>query len=139
MNKLILAILLIILGAIIFFSGAGIGMFYQSQKMSPLLDKAEIATKLLYSKLVPSIIVYGKVDSISGRELTLSREKDVLTVKVDENASIYAYTKNEKGEVVQNQVNLNYIKQGHNLNITLVPSSGGNFVAQIITILNANN
>ncbi|MDP3882989.1 MAG: hypothetical protein Q8Q48_02950 [Candidatus Staskawiczbacteria bacterium] len=96
MNKTNL-IILILLGAVLFVVGGGLGIIYQTQKNAPQAETVNMAkqaleaVKILSSGAIPSIGVSGTVVAIDGRNITFSYGKnstEKLTFEVQESVPI---------------------------------------------------
>ena len=73
--------------AILFLLGIGLGLLLIQQPNS----KIQTADNLS-SKVVSSIVAYGQVKNIDGRNITLSNLGDSLTISLTDNAQIYAFS-----------------------------------------------
>ena len=147
MNK-ILIFLLIIAGAVIFtVGGGGLGILYQTQKDAPQIGKLQ-ATELalnnivkeLSSTVISSIISYGKVSKIEGRNITLTFEKESLTIKVREDALVFSMVQTaplKNGSAfttTQQKAEFKDIKLGDDLNIRVKLSIDGQLEGGVIII-----
>lgn len=131
-----------------FFIGKNIGISYQLEKDATTVGenaKAALAISSLVLKTVPSIIAYGKVEKISGRNITVTYSGDTMTVPIEANASIYAIIKDvlnkDSGSQTseQKRVNFNEIRTGNNVNISLKISPNGDIVGETVIILASAN
>lgn len=130
MNSSNLVVLLVV--AVLFFLiGGAVGMFFQAQKDGPQLTKAG-AFDVLSSKVVASVVAYGKVTAISGRSLTLSFNGSEMVVPVAENAPIYAFP---QGSTTQQKAAFADIKAGNNVNVNLRVSPNGAIEGQTVIVL----
>ncbi len=142
MNKS-LAFLLVIAGVIIFILGGGAGVFYQTQQVqlnNPQNIAAEAALKALSSKVVPSIVAFGKVTSISGRNVTLNYAGENLTIKIDETAQISSFTAPSAGSKTtasQGKAEFKDIKVGNTLSINLRLLADGALKGMSVVIINS--
>lgn len=144
--KPISIVLLLIAVLVIFVLGGGLGISYQTQKNSPLLEKAaqsEAVIKNLSSKTVLSIVAYGQVTNIQGRNITLLYAGDSLTVRIKEDSMIYSLVTlpaAQKGAVVastQKQAEFKDIKKGDNLNVTLRLLPDGQLEGSTVMIMSS--
>lgn len=144
--KTILIVLLLLAVLVIFVLGGGVGVFYQTQKDSPLLaqaERAEATVKNLSSKTVLSIVAYGQVTNIQGRDITISYLGDSLIVRVKENSMIYslvAPSVTQKGATAastQQQAEFKDIKKGDNLNIVLRLLPDGQLEGSTVMIMSS--
>ena len=126
-------------GLAIFLLGGGLGMFYQFQKDTVRNDQNDKILKTadtLSSELVPSMVAFGQVASVIGRDITIfSNDGKVLSVKINENAPIYSYIAGSKEPNIQSRVALNEIKKGNMVNITMKLMPDGSLTGQLILIL----
>ena len=132
MNKAILVVFVII-GIIIFAVGVTLGIFYQIQKDAPELLKAAALEKLS-SAVVPSIVAYGQVTSISGSEITLSNAGDSLTIFIASDANVSSFSTNQ-GSPLEQKVGFAEIKTGDYVNISVKLSSDGQMEGDVVIIL----
>jgi len=125
--------------------GFAIGMFIQIQKYSPDIAKLKIlepTIKYLSSKVVPSILIYGQVVNVDGRNITLEFQKEQLVVEIKTDAKIYSYQKPVDGsKTAQGQTESNFIeiKKGDSLNVTGQVLGDGKLVGKSVIILNKIN
>lgn len=130
-------IILIVAGVLIFLIGGGLGILSQTQSK---VEKVKTETvNNLASKVVSSIVAYGQVKNISGRDITLSNLGDDLVISVANNAPVYAFTtvKSKTGVVsqVQQVVGFEIIKIGDKINSTIKLLSTGKFEGESVIIL----
>lgn len=119
-------ILLVVAILFVLIAGAGIVIFYQSQlAVSPQsqvssaqVDKMSAVIQLLSSKTIPSIVAYGQVTKINGKNITLTNSGDSLNVKIRDDAQIYSFTQSATAPV-QQKAAFQDIKTGVNINISL--------------------
>ena len=130
MNSSNLVVILVV--AVLFFVvGGSVGIFYQMQKDAPQLQKAE-SFNILSSKVVASIVAYGKVTAINGKSLTLSFNGSEMVISVAENAPIYAFL---QGSTTQQKAAFGDIKAGNNVNVNLRVSPNGAIEGQTVIVL----
>jgi len=128
-------VVIIIVGIIIFVIGGAVGVFYQMQKDAPELLKASALEKLS-SNVIPSIVAYGEVLDINGRDVLISFSGASLTVPIDENAQVYSFNNSSASESpTQQQANFSEIKKGDYLNISLKVSMDGEIQGKTVIIL----
>jgi hypothetical protein len=146
MNKPIAIFISIIVLLLVFVLGGGIGILYQTRKDAPLLEKAaqsEGVIKNLSSKTVLSIVAYGQVTNIQGRDITLTYAGDTLTVRIKENSMIYSLvtpSTTQKGAAAaptQQKAEFKDIKKGDNLNVTLRLLPDGQLEASVVMIMSS--
>jgi flagellar basal body-associated protein FliL len=115
--------ILIISGAVIFIIGVVAGIFLGGI-VGPQKAKVAAANNLS-SKVVSSMVVYGKVKSISGRNITLDNLGDTSTISIAASAPVYSFRTSEGVMAkVQQIVKFGDIRIGDNVNISvkLLPS-----------------
>ena len=135
MNKIGI-ITLIIVGVVLFVAGGVVGIFYQIQKDAPQALKAE-TTNSLASAVIPSIVAYGNVTRIEGRNITLSNSGDSLAVDVKDGAQVISFT-NGAGSAtgpVQQVASFNDVKVGSTINISVKVLPDGQLRGETIIIL----
>ena len=126
--------LLIVIGVVIFFVGAGLGILYQSGKDQKI--SAEIKT--LSSDIVTTVTAYGKVTAINGRDLTISYNNQTLTINIPQNVDVTAFVP-INGSIQGSPVAKTFsdIKKGDNLNIALKIGANGELTAQTVIIFSS--
>lgn len=140
MNILIKVICLIICGAVLLEIGCLAGVNFQEQKTASRiaeLEKMENMVKILASsKVIPSIVAYGQVASISGKVVILAYGTESLAIPIREDAKIYSFvtSTNQQGPPEQKKAELKDIKIGDSLNVSLriLPDGGIEGVSVII-------
>lgn len=136
-NKVLMLVVVIVCLVL----GAVAGM-YLPALVSPQAKnsvKIEAAVKDLSSKVIPSIVAYGKVTKISGKNITLAFGGDSVVIPVGEKSTVYslAVPAGQAGSPTQQKVEFSQIKVGDNLNISLKLSSDGKLEGQSVIILPA--
>jgi hypothetical protein len=126
MNNKKQLVILIVAGILILLVGVCLGVFLQTQKVQ--IQKSAAANGLA-SKVVTSIVGYGQVKKIDGRNITLSNLGDNLTIAIINNAQVYSFaipagSQNGAAAPVQQEVSFGDIKVGDHVNIavTLLPT-----------------
>jgi Cu/Ag efflux protein CusF len=139
MNKILSVIILIIIVAAIFSLGCGAGMLYQIQvqKNNPQINKATEIVKKLTSKAIPSILAYGKIISIEGKNLTLSFNGESVAVKTGDNAAIASFISDSQGRTSQQNINFNQIKLGQTASINIKVLPDGQLQGESIMIFSS--
>lgn len=135
MNKTTLIVSLIIAGVFLLLLGMGLGILYKTQQISPQLKKTTAVINALSSKTVPSIVAYGEVTKIEGRDITLAYSGDSIKVNMEENSQVYSFVNDSSGKPIQKKVELKEIKVGDNLNITLKVLPDSQLQGQSVFIL----
>lgn len=123
MNKIILVILSIFVIVFCFTAGA----LFQFAKDSTKLAKFDNLVKNLNSGLVTTISVYGKVDNIDGRNITLAMKNESITALIDINANLMTPI---SGAVKSQTFNFSNIKKGDDMNILFTVDGNGNLNAK---------
>lgn len=116
------------------------GVNFQEQKTASRiaeLEKMENMVKILASsKVIPSIVAYGQVASISDKVVTLAYGTESLAIPIREDAKIYSFvtSASQQGPPEQKKAELKDIKIGDNLNVSLriLPDGGIEGVSVII-------
>lgn len=130
----------IIIGVVTFVVGAGLGIFYQSQIDAPQLANftaIKAVFKNLSSKAVPSILAYGQVTNIEGRNLTLSYSGDSVSIAISDSANINSFVKDSNGVPSQQKIDFSQIKNGDTLNISVKILPNGQLEGQSVIILSS--
>lgn len=134
MNKASLVILVII-GVLLFLVGGGLGIFYQAQKDASQIKKAE-TIDILSSSVIPSIVAYGQVTKIQGRNITLTFDNESIIVPIAQNAPVYSFNQSAgQASSVQKQGDISQIKSGDYLNISIGLSQDGKIEGATVVIL----
>ena len=89
---------------------------------------------VLGSKTVPSIVAYGQVEKIEGKNITLTNMGDSITVKIKDNAQIISFL-NRDDPIANKQANFSDIKKGDTLNITVKVLPNGSLEGETAIIL----
>jgi len=130
MKKISSTILISVL--VVFVSGIGAGFLIKTIQVSPKLA----VIKSLSSKAVPSMVAYGQVSQVEGRDITLTYDNNSVKVTMAENSPVYAFVNNSTGgKATQNKVSINEIKIGDNLSITAKLLANGILQGQSAFIL----
>lgn len=112
MEKSISIVSLLIAVVIFFAVGFGAGFYYlnqTSQGNSSLI-------KALASKVVPSIVAYGKVSKIAGKTISLTSGADSIDIVVQEEAPVNTYSQKDNSYA---KIKLTDIKVGDTLNVVM--------------------
>ena len=125
-------VILIIAVIVAFVIGGGLGVALQSQGTQA--TKVE-AVNSLASKVVTSMVAYGKVENIAGRNIALSNVGDNLTILMADNAQVYSFTTPKTGSPVQQTVSFSNIKVGDNVNIAIKLLPTGKMQGASVVIL----
>lgn len=127
-------ITLIVVSVVLFLLGGALGVLLQGQ-MGPQKTKVA-AVQSLSSKAISSVVAYGQVDSINGRDITLSNLGDSLTVSLLDNAQVYSFT-TQKGSTapVQQTLKFENIKVGDKVNVAVKLLPTGQMQGSSVIIL----
>ncbi|MCX6719555.1 MAG: hypothetical protein NTV36_00360 [Candidatus Staskawiczbacteria bacterium] len=131
--------IIIIGGIAIFAVGVYLGTMYGISK-TPAQKKVEVINKL-YSKVITSVVAYGEVKNINGKDLTLNNLGEDLVISVADSAQIYSFiaTPAKKGESpVQQLIKFSDIKKGDKVNATVRLSSDGKLEGLSVIVLPAS-
>jgi len=115
-------IVLVAVAIVFLLIGLVLGMGFISKQGN--LVKKEIVNSLS-SKVITSVVAYGRVEKIEGRNITLSNLGNNLLITIIDSAPIYAFDTHSvtetKNKASQNQkvVAFDDIKAGNNLNVSL--------------------
>ena len=128
-------IVLLLIGVVIFFVGAGLGIFYQIKIGSRSTVEVKTVNSLA-SKVIPSIVAYGKVTKIEGRNVTVSYGGDTLVVPVKDDAQVFAFTNTTATSApIQQKSTFNEVKVGNNINISVKVLDDGQMLGESIFIM----
>jgi hypothetical protein len=134
MNKSNL-IILVIIGIVFFIVGGGLGIFYQTQKDASQINGAK-SIKALSSKVIPSIVAYGKVTDINGRDITIFYNGESLTIPVSQDAQVSSFSQaNGQTGSTQQKTSFDQIKKGNYINISIKVLPDGNIEGNMVIIL----
>lgn len=129
-------IILVLIGAVLFSVGGGLGIIYQSQKNY----SEENIFKALSSEVVSSIVAYGEVTEINGRNITLIFNNDSFTIYISEKAKIYSFKQTDDQESSsKKELEFNQIKKGDILNVSMKIYSDGTIEGSNVFILPSLN
>lgn len=120
-------VILVIVAAIIFAAGGGLGYILQKNPGSSSgADGGALATlgTTLKSKAINSISAFGNVTNISGRTVTLTYNKETIQIKMRDDAKFYTFVqtkdpKTNKTISKQQAAKFTDIKIGDNLNVSV--------------------
>ncbi len=135
MKKLVLIILFFLSLALFLASGIGFGIFYQQQKDLIGEKNSKDTLKALSSKNIASIIAYGQITKIDGRDLTISYLGDTMKILAEDGCKIYLIGESAGGQSEKKEINFEDIKVGNHLNITIKVMPDGQIIGQSILIL----
>ena len=134
----------IVLIVIAFFAGMGITFFVQSPASSAEIRSNQTADnkfsdtiQLLSSIFVPGIPVQGSVESINGRQITLTQGgTEKATVKINANAKVFKTepSTDQTQQSAQKEVAFDQLKKGDNIDIVLKILPDGSAEGQEIYI-----
>jgi hypothetical protein len=130
------AIVIIVIGAVVFIVGVGLGIFYQAQADSMQVTKTETANALS-SKVIPSIVAYGTVTKIDGNNITLTAQGDTLTVAVSPDAKVISFssTAGSTAAPTQKDASFSDVRTGDSINIAVKVMPDGQIQGQTVIIL----
>lgn len=135
-------IIVVVVAVVAIVIGGATGMMIQQQKNAPQIAQAESlmpAIKGLSSKVIPSIIAYGQVTSIEGRNISLSYNGEALTIPVKENANVYSFIQADGAKAgtapAQQKVLFSDIKKGDSVNVSVKLFQDGRLEGQSVIIL----
>jgi len=115
-------ILFIFIGLFLFVLGGGLGILYEAQQNGPQTGKSQTEANNLVrdlsSEVVRSIVVYGKVEAIDGKNIIVSNGGDIITIELSENIQAYSSSRDDLGRPSQQEIQIKDIKKGDILNIT---------------------
>ena len=131
-------VLLIVILLVIFVIGAGLGIFFQMQKDAPKIKSANLLINTLSSKAVPSIVAFGKVTSINGKNITLSFNGGSVTIKINDNAVVSSMSANAQDKSAPQKITFSQIKIGDTLNISIKVFSDGQLLGQSVIIVSSS-
>jgi hypothetical protein len=112
------------------FIGYLLGVASYEYKNRAQESKLENIVAALDSDVVPSIVSYGKVVSINGREIVMAFNEDRIKIKVRDDAKIHALSGRLNGD--QAPFDFNQIKVGDMLNVDVSVDPDGNFVGNSV-------
>jgi hypothetical protein len=126
-------VILIIAGIVIFLAGGAAGIVFEKQKIPT--QKIEAADSLS-SKVISSIVAYGEVKSINGRNITLSNLGTDLIITIAGNAPVYSFA-NRSGSTAPSQQTVAFsdIGKGDKINIALKVLTTGQVQGTSVIIL----
>jgi hypothetical protein len=133
MNKKQL-VFLIVIGVLLFVLGGALGVAYDMNK-TPQQIKVKTVNSLS-SKVVSSIVAYGRISHIDGRIITLNNFGEDLVVSIPDNAKIYSFTIPSGTKTpVQQAATFGSVQLNQNVNVNLKLLPSGQFEGSSIIIL----
>ena len=133
MKKSLFSIVAIAVVAVVFVGGVVFGMLLQVQKDAPQIDKADSVLKILTSRVVPSIVVYGEISEIDGNKITISFSGDSATVKMRAGAAVSSFG-GKVGDTPQTTT-LNDVQAGQIVSISAKVLADGTVQGESLIIL----
>lgn len=115
---------------ILLFIGYLLGAASYEYKNRAQESKLKNIVMALESDVVPSIVSYGKVVSINGREIVMAFNEDKIRIKIRDDAKIHALSGKLNGD--QAPFDFNQIKVGDMLNVDVSVDHDGNFVGNSV-------
>ena len=141
-NSRNLIIILVVAGIVIFVLGGVAGVLFQNQKANgtagigtPINTPGKLADNVK-SKVISSIVLYGKVESISGRTAKISNNGDTVSVVMSASAK-FSLIDVSKKTPVQKDAKFENIKVGDNLNISAKILDNNSFAGVSVVIFPA--
>lgn len=136
MKALVVPVVALVVALIV---GIAVGLLIQATRNAPQIKFANKMTqvvKALSSKTVVSIVMYGQVTSIDGRNLTINFNGESYTLGIKKDAVVYAFSsKSGSTASVQQAVKFEDIKQGQNISVNLKLLPDGQLEGQTVFIL----
>lgn len=127
-------IILISAGVLIFLIAGALG-FVLGMPHGPQKAKIETATNLS-SKVISSMVAYGQVKNIDGRNITLNNLGDDLTISISNTAQVYSFSVPEGATApVQKTIKFEDIKVGDKINATIKTLPNGQLEGESVIIL----
>ena len=138
-RKNLTIIIVVAVVAVIIGLALGMSLSKTSVVNNPQSNKFESAVKALSSKVIPSIIAYGQVTKIENKNITLTYNKETLTIPLTQSTSIYSFVAPVAGSKTaaptQKKSAFSEIKVGDSLNITIKLLPDGTIEGQSVIIL----
>ena len=138
-RKNLTIIIVVAVVAVIIGLALGMNLSPKSVAEKSQSTKFESAVKALSSKVIPSIIAYGQVSKIENKNITLTYNKETLTIPLTQSTSIYSFvapaTGSKTATPTQKKAAFSEIKVGDSLNITLKLLPDGTIEGQSVIIL----
>lgn len=111
--------ILIIAGIVLVLLGGVAGVIFQAKFLSPQSK----SMNALSSKVISSIVAYGQVKNINGKNVTLSNLGDNLLISIADNAQVYSFTtppgSAKNTAPVQQTGKFDDLKVGDNVNVAV--------------------
>lgn len=132
-------IIMVIVAVIILIVGVVGGMAWQKSLSAASLQKLaqlqamEPTIKSLSTKMFPSIVAYGNVTKIEGRNITLTSNAETITIPTTDNTYIYTVeaptkpaAKGTTAAPTQQRAQFSQIKTGNNVSVAIrvLPTGG---------------
>lgn len=127
--------ILIAVGLVLLAMGVALGIFLPKPLALENLTKIKAANNLS-SKVVSSIVAYGQVESINGRDIILSNLGDNLAISISNSAKVYSFViKKGATAPVQQPVEFENIKVGDKVNVAVKILPSGQLEGSSVIIL----
>ena len=131
MEKSAKTVLMIVVAVVIFIIGIfiGLGLTKSPASQIPGITIGTPAKNPLSSSVIASVFAFGKLTSVSGKNITLASGPDSLTIATDQNTKIVSYQQvkgaDGKTTVSPQNIALSDLKTGDYLNVNLKVLASG--------------
>jgi hypothetical protein len=137
MNKASLIVLSVVMVLAALGLGGGVGVLYQTQKDAPQISRATELVKKLTSKALPSIVAYGQIINIEGKNLKLSFNGEDVTVKISDTAAVTSFNTDSQGKTSQQNLDFSQVKLGQTVSINTRVLLDGQLQGEAIMIFSS--
>jgi hypothetical protein len=138
-------ILSVVLAIVILAVGAGAGFFYARLQSGGTLQNPQ-GLSIMSSKAIATIITYGKITNITGRDITLSSSGTDITIHMADDATFISFLNsnpNQKnaptGTIVggQQKLKLSDVKTGESASVNFRVLPSGQFVGNALILISS--
>lgn len=123
-------IIFIISSIVFLLIGCLLGIFFYKHKEYKKIVGFEKVVAALNSEAIPSIVSYGKVTKIDGRNLQIAFNEDTITIIIRDNAKVYMIKNSLAGK--RSISEFGDIKIGDMVNIELSVNEDGEFIGNSV-------
>ena len=113
-------------------------MYFQVQKDSPEIEKAANLVKVLTSEAVSSITIYGKVEKIEGRIVTVLFNQDKTVIELQESAVVSLFPNFGEGDNTPKVVELGDVQQGQTVSVRAKIADDGSLQGESLIVFYQN-
>lgn len=121
MNKTVLVASVV--GLVFLVAGVFAGFLLEKNITEKDIEKANTTIKAFGSKLIPYVTAFGKIQSISGKDLTLNYNGDTVVIKIKDDAKVSIIETGDDNNTIQKEALFEDLKVGDSVSVNISISS----------------